>query len=84
MHHAHIEVRTYERGVENETLACGTGASAGAIAASVLHGLKPPISVMVKSGDTLIVDFELHLKKPRKLTLLGPVKKIFEGIISFC
>ncbi|CDR33499.1 diaminopimelate epimerase [Criblamydia sequanensis] len=82
LHHTHIEVRTFERGVEDETLACGTGVAASALAASVLHGLKSPIQVHVKSGDILEVNFTLHHKKPQKLTLLGPVKRLFDGVFT--
>lgn len=79
LHHDHIEVRTYERGVEDETLACGTGIAASALAASVLHGLKAPIHVIAKSKDSLIVDFTLHQKRPQNLTLFGPLHRVFEG-----
>ena len=75
-----IKIRTYERGVESETLACGTGATASAIV-SYLKGLvkKKPVKVITKSGEVLIIDFSEDLKE---VFLNGPVKKVFEGRLS--
>lgn len=73
-----IWLRTYERGVEKETLACGTGATATALAAAHLHYLKGPIRVHVRSGDTLTVDFtpDFH-----EVTLAGPASFIYQGVL---
>lgn len=72
-----IALRTYERGVEAETPACGTGAAASAIAASWKWGLKSPIEVTTKSGETLSVEFELDPKgNICRLTQTGPVEKL--------
>ncbi|WP_461828600.1 diaminopimelate epimerase [Aquifex sp.] len=75
-----IRIRTYERGVESETLACGTGATASAIVA-YLKGLvkKKPVKVITKSGEELIIDFSEDL---REVFLNGSVKKVFEGRLS--
>jgi diaminopimelate epimerase len=73
-----VHVRTYERGVEAETLACGTGATASALAACEIKGLKSPVQVIVASGDTLTVQVSADLSNP---TLRGPVIKTFEGRI---
>jgi len=72
-----IAVRTYERGVEQETLACGTGAVATAIAAAAAYGIKTPIAIRVRSGDYLHINFEKSLKN---LTMTGPAVKIYDGI----
>lgn len=81
-----IRVRTYERGVENETLACGTGLTASALVASVCKKMKSPITVKVQGGDTLKVSFEKEGQKERTLfhcvTLLGPATQCFQGIIE--
>jgi diaminopimelate epimerase len=52
-----IQVRTYERGVEDETLGCGTGSIASAIMISLRMGYQPPIHVQSRSGEILIVRF---------------------------
>lgn len=78
-----IAVRTYERGVEDETLACGTGMAACAIIHHELSGARPPIKVQVRGGDTLEVNFEKTGDGAcRKVTLLGPAEFTFEGTLS--
>ena len=51
-------VRTYERGVEGETLACGTGAVASAILAAVRGLATPPVTVRTSGGETLVIHFD--------------------------
>lgn len=74
-----IHVRTYERGVEKETLACGTGSCASALAASQLYHLQSPLRVKVRSKATLIVNFHKQNGHFSQLSLEGPAKKVFEG-----
>jgi len=71
-----LYVRTYERGVEAETLACGTGIVAAAFTARVLGFGGTPVKVKVRGGDTLAVSFE---DGPR---LEGPGKIVFSGEVS--
>ena len=77
-----VYLRTYERGVENETLACGTGAAASAVIASLKYGISSPVNLVTKGGDELIVDFVLHQNKIKELALTGPAKITFTGEIS--
>ncbi|NBV85551.1 MAG: diaminopimelate epimerase [Verrucomicrobia bacterium] len=74
-----LAVRTYERGVEDETLACGTGVVASALLHHALHGAASPIAVRVKGGDTLSVGFEREGETFKNVTLLGPADFTFEG-----
>jgi diaminopimelate epimerase len=79
----HIAVRTYERGVENETLACGTGMVACALFHHLLNGTPSPIKVDVKGGDTLEIGFEKEGEQGFKnVTLTGPADFVFEGDIE--
>lgn len=70
-----IRVRTYERGVENETPACGTGITASALAAGYLFNLPAPIQVLTSTDETIEVDF----KSLSQVTQKGPAKQIFKG-----
>lgn len=77
-----LRVRTYERGVEGETLACGTGVTASAIAAALKGLAKAPVQCVVSGGDTLNVRF--HLSPNARaiagdVSLEGPVKLTFKG-----
>jgi diaminopimelate epimerase len=71
-----IEIRSYERGVEGETLACGTGAVASAIISFINKGLNPHIKVLTRSGDYLVVDFEEKNGEFINLSLSGPAVRI--------
>ncbi len=76
-----LRIRTYERGVEGETLACGTGVTASAIAAAHRGLVTSPVQCRVAGGDTLTVRFQLgDLKKPAtEVSLEGPVRVTFKG-----
>jgi diaminopimelate epimerase len=78
-----IAIRTYERGVEDETLACGTGMVACALIHHELTGAASPVSVLVKGGDTLHVGFtETAPHEYTDVTLLGPADVVFTGIVT--
>ncbi len=77
-----ISIRTYERGVEGETLACGTGVCAAAILHHLRTGDPAPISVKVRGGDTLHVGFEKDGDRFHRVTLIGPADFVFDGTIS--
>ena len=72
-------LRTFERGVEGETLACGTGAAATAIVLVARGRVKAPVTLAVASGDELRVSFERIGDAFRAVTLAGPVATSFEG-----
>ena len=73
-----VRIRTYERGVENETLSCGTGATATALAAAKFFGWKDEV-VLETLGGRLAVRFS---KDFSEVFLCGKVEKIFEGKIQ--
>ena len=77
-----INIRTYERGVEAETLACGTGAVASAYWGFINEKLVPPIFLKTRGGDELIVDFKKEGDELKEVSLRGPAKIIFSGEIS--
>ena len=58
-----VVVRTYERGVEGETLACGTGSVASALVAARLFSIPSPVEVEVRSGERLRVYFDAEMKE---------------------
>jgi diaminopimelate epimerase len=74
-------IRTYERGVENETLACGTGSVAATLIGNINYGLKPPVKLFTYGEDTLVVDFINKDGKFNNISLTGPAKVVFEGEI---
>ena len=74
-----LKVRTYERGVEAETLSCGTGVTASAIVASLVRGLTSPVDVRTKGGN-LQVHFEKKDKSNfTRVFLEGEVQLVYEG-----
>ena len=77
-----ISIRTYERGVEDETLACGTGMVACALIHHELTGAPSPISVLVKGGDTLQIGFEKQGDAYHNVTLHGPADFVFSGEVA--
>ena len=77
-----IAIRTYERGVEDETLACGTGIVAGALIFAATENASGPITVIARGGDELHVGFEKIDGQFRSVTLTGPAEFVFEGAIE--
>lgn len=77
-----IRVRTFERGVEGETLACGTGVTASALISSRVHHFSSPVAVQVQGGDQLEVSFEEKNGAFAGVRLTGPADFVFEGRIE--
>jgi len=72
-----IYVRTYERGVEDETYSCGTGVTASVLSAYMRHSMKSPINVITKGGN-LQVSFNRDFTN---IHLTGPAIRVFDGIM---
>jgi diaminopimelate epimerase len=83
-------VRTFERGVEAETLACGTGSTSSALVRWRDGQAEPPVTVVARSGDELIIDFDIPTETPEqpgiwtapRLSLTGPAFVSFEGRVK--
>ncbi len=76
-----IKVRTYERGVEDETLACGTGSVAAAIIAAESEKMASPVTVETRSGEKLKVYFDMIDGNFRNVYLEGRAKLVYEGVL---
>lgn len=76
-----LAIRTYERGVEGETLACGTGNTAAALVANILWNLPSPICLHTRSGSMLTISFEKSADHFTQIYLEGPVVTVYEGTI---
>jgi diaminopimelate epimerase len=76
-----LRMRTYERGVEDETLACGTGAVASAVVATALGLVSPPIAVITSGGPTLTVDFAWDGDRAQDVRLTGEARVVATGEI---
>ena len=77
-----IAIRTYERGVEDETLACGTGIVASALIFAASEDCEGPVTILARGGDELQVSFERIQNQFRNVTLTGPAEFVFEGTIE--
>lgn len=77
-----IRVRTYERGVEGETLACGTGVTASALVTARTSQFQSPIAVQVQGGDILEVSFRDEGGRFSDVRLTGPADFVFDGHID--
>jgi len=74
-----LSVRTYERGVEDETLACGTGTVASALIAAFKGFVQSPVSVGTRGGEVLRVHFEIEGREVKKVFFEGAVHMIYEA-----
>jgi diaminopimelate epimerase len=79
----HFSLRTYERGVEDETLSCGTGATAVAIAMNVLGKTDASSIDLNVEGGKLVVSFEKKEGQFSKVFLKGPAEFVFKGTIDY-
>lgn len=77
-----ISLRTYERGVEDETLACGTGATASALVAAARGLARSPVRVRVRGGADLTIRFKRDGAGYADVWLEGPAQQIFSGEID--
>jgi diaminopimelate epimerase len=74
-----LALRTYERGVEDETLACGTGATAVALVGAAKGMVRPPVAVHTKSGETLTIYFDPKEILPQEVYMEGETTVIYQG-----
>lgn len=74
-----IQVRTYERGVEGETQACGTGSTASAVVSALSGCTVSPVRVKTRGGEILTVSFKINGKKITDVFLEGEARFVYEG-----
>ncbi len=74
-----LKIRTYERGVEGETLACGTGCAASAVVAAMLDKAVSPVNLITASGKILKVYFDLENSECKNLYLEGACNLVYKG-----
>ena len=82
---APVLIRTYERGVEDETSACGTGIAAAAAALGLFFSMSPPITFMTRDKDVITIEFSLKenmVKEIQEIRLTGPAEEVFRGELS--
>jgi len=77
-----VSIRTYERGVEGETLACGTGSVASAIVAGIKGYVAPPVNVKTRGGEVLKVSYRIEKDGIKDVYLEGGAKIVYEGRIG--
>ncbi len=74
-----LRIRTYERGVEGETLACGTGCVAAASLAGINGWVKPPVAVHTRGGVVLTINYDREGEAIRNVRLRGEARIVFKG-----
>src|SRR5688500_8328698 len=77
-----IEVRTYERGVEAETLSCGSGVVASAVTSGLFGKVTSPVTVMTRSGTSYEVSFEIRDGRADEVRLKGDARLIYRATIT--
>jgi diaminopimelate epimerase len=78
-----MTLRTYERGVEDETLACGTGSVASATAGVLYGGLESPVTVRVRSREELTVQLHRERDRVSAVVLEGPARLLYTGSCQY-
>jgi len=74
-----ITVRTYERGVESETLACGTGSTASAIVSVLKGSAESPVNVLTRGGEKLRIEIRKKGQEITKVFLEGQAQFVYKG-----
>lgn len=82
-HNGSIRIRTYERGVEQETLACGSGCVAAALCVAQRKGVLSPITLMTRSSIPLKVSFQKAHHRWKNISLEGDARIIFKGTLAY-
>ncbi len=77
-----LEIRTYERGVEDETLSCGTGATAVALSGALKHNLASPVTIKVQGGELQIKFNKVSANEFKDIWLIGKGESVFFGEIE--
>ncbi len=77
-----VAIRTYERGVEEETLACGTGAVAAALVSSDLGFSESPVDVLTRGGEVLQIGFRKEGERYTDVYLEGVTTLVYEGSLA--
>ncbi len=77
-----VNLRTFEKGVELETGACGTGAVATALTVNKFYNIEFPVTIIPSSGERLIIDIVLDKNEIKNMILQGPAKLLYSNFIN--